>query len=141
MTQLRDESLDDLDRLFSRLEPAPLPADFTQRLLARTADMPQPKLARMQPLVFAYVVTLLLLGGAAYEAGRGISGGGVADLLWEAFSEPDLALTAPGEFLLGLAELAPWLELGAAVLLAAAALLAVRSLSRVWSLREELGAG
>lgn len=141
MQSFHDQQPDELDRLFARLALEPPPAGFAERVLARTARVEQASPRRASLALLIYLAALATLGVAAYQVGQGVSASGAADLLRLLLSDPGALLEEPVAWLLGLAELLPWWELGLAAVLAGAALAAVWTAGRIWALREELGVG
>jgi hypothetical protein len=139
MQHPRDDQPDDLDRLFARLQEVPPPADFADRVLARTARVEQVSPMRARVTLGIYLVTLVMLGVAAYRAGQGMSLSGAGDLLQLLLSDPAMLVEEPSAFLLGIGELLPWWDLGFALVLAVASLVAVRALGRFWTAREDVG--
>lgn len=100
---------DDVDRVFARLAPLPPPRGFAQAtLLAARAARPP----RVTPLwlagAFTAIVAVLLL---AYLAGGALVGGGFFELAAVLRADSGLLFALPGDTLLAMADVVPWLEL------------------------------
>lgn len=108
--ELQDDVLqDDVDRTFSRLAPLPAPHGFTTGvLLAVAAARPVRLSVRWLTAAIACVLAIGLLG---FWAGQALVGGGTLELLATLASDADALGTTPGEALLALLDVAPWIEI------------------------------
>jgi hypothetical protein len=95
---------DDIDRLFARLERAPVPEDFTTRVLART----RPTTSLAWPWAIAGLLAMALLGTAGYLAGETLAATDGLDVLEALLGDYGLLTTAPGDVLAALTEVIPW---------------------------------
>jgi hypothetical protein len=118
---MSNQPLDDIDRLFARLERAAVPADFTARVAARTVPPP----AVVWPWAFAGLLAVVLLGVAGYLAGVSLASSSGLDVIELLLGDTSLLATAPGDVLAALGEVMPWqlvaLAGASAVLLVSAA--------------------
>jgi uncharacterized membrane protein YphA (DoxX/SURF4 family) len=117
------EPMDDLDLLYARLEPVAVPPDFVARVMARVRQR-EARAMRWRRVAWltADLVAALVLTWAGFSVGRVLALGafeyGGASQLFDL----DLALAAPGAWLVAVGELAP---LAALVCLIAAAVVVV----------------
>jgi hypothetical protein len=100
---MSNQPLDDIDRLFARLERAAVPADFTARVVARTGPP-----AVVWPWVFAGLLAVVLLGVAGYLAGVSLASSSGLDVIELLLGDTSLLATAPGDVLAALSEVMPW---------------------------------
>src|SRR5580765_5427291 len=101
---------DDLDRLFARLEHAPVPEDFTARVLFQTVDRSR-SVAHTElawPWLVAGLGALALLGVTGYSLGASLAASDGLDVLGALFGDFGLLLTAPGDVVAALGEVVPW---------------------------------
>jgi hypothetical protein len=98
-----DNAPDDIDRLLGRLQPAPVPTELTQRVLARTTERPS-----ILPWIVAGAGAVLLLAVSGYQVGANLATTDGLDLLDAVASDAGLLTSAPGIVLAAMAELVPW---------------------------------
>jgi hypothetical protein len=101
---------DDVDRLFARLERAPVPPDLTARVLARTVGV-QPTVARSRvawPWLAAGLVALVALAVAGYLLGATLAATDGLDVLEAIAGDLSLIAVAPGDVLAAVWEVVPW---------------------------------
>ena len=121
----RPEELDDVDRLFARLERAAVPDDLTARVLASTvARTGATRAALAWPWIVAGLAALAMLTIAGYQLGASLAASDGLDLVAAVFEDISLLATAPGDVLAALGEVIPWglvavAGLGAALLVVA----------------------
>jgi hypothetical protein len=100
---------DDIDRLFARLEHAPVPDDFTARVLFQTVDRSRSrahtKLA--WPWLVAGLGALALLGVTGYSLGANLAATDGLDVLGALFGDFGPAATAPRRGC-GTGRIVPW---------------------------------
>jgi hypothetical protein len=105
-----NEYPDDVDRLFARLERAPVPEDFTARVLFQTVDRARSrahtKLA--WPWLVVGLGALALLGVTGYSLGASLAASDGLDVLGALIGDFGLLLTAPGDVVAALGEVVPW---------------------------------
>ena len=106
--------VDDVDRLFGRLEAAPMPAGFAEGVLARTVARPSP-----WPWLVAGLMSLAVLTLSGYQLGANLASTDGLDLLGAVLSDASLLTTAPGDVVAALDEVIPWGQLLLAALSAA----------------------
>jgi hypothetical protein len=103
------KELDDVDRLFARLDRAPVPDDLTARVLASTVN--RTKAARTVlawPWMVAGLAALGVLTIAGYQLGASLATNDGLELLTAVFGDVGLLTTAPGDVLAALGEVIPW---------------------------------
>src|SRR5262249_3720431 len=115
-----DDGPDDVDRLFARLETAPVPAELTARVLSSTVGQPRPLSTIVWPWLLATVGGLVGLAGAGYLLGAQLATSPGLDLVEALFDDTTLVASAPGDVLAALSVEVPW-----SLLLVAAACLAL----------------
>lgn len=123
------EPMDDLDLLYTRLEPVAVPPGFVTRVMARIQQREARPLRRWQVAWFAAdLVAALALVWASFSVGRVLALGafeiGAASQLFDL----DLALAAPGAWLVAIGELAPLAALVCLVTAAVVVAVATRAL-------------
>lgn len=106
--ELRDD-VDDVDRAFGRLTPLPAPRGFTTGVMLAVAAARPVRLS--VPWLTAAIVCVLAIGALGFWTGQALVGGGMLDLLATLASDADVLGTTPGEALLALFDVAPWIEL------------------------------
>ena len=94
---------DDADRLFARLEAAPVPPQFTRGVLARTVGRPHP-----WPWLMAGLASLVLLALAGHQLGADLANGEGLELIEAIIGDVSLIATAPGDILAALTDVVPW---------------------------------
>jgi len=114
-----DEPLDDVDRLFLKIEPLAAPADFAARVAAQTRAAPvaaRPGWASVRPrLWWAFdAVALLTLLALSVSFGMALHESGAVDIL-----AVMLEFGAVGDAVDALIESLPWLQLAGLALNAA----------------------
>jgi hypothetical protein len=130
------EPLDDIDRLFARLERRSAPEDLTARILASTVARSQATRAAFAwPWMLAGLCALALLTYAGYQLGASLAATDGLDLVVAVVGDLGLLTTAPGDVLAALREVIPWglvavAGLGALLLTLAAGNLVSRSTAR-----------
>ena len=100
---------DDIDRLFTHLDRAPVPDDLTARVLASTvvrSDATRAVLA--WPWMTAGLAALGLLVLAGYQLGAALASNDGLDLVTALFEDVGLLTTAPGDVAVTLREVIPW---------------------------------
>lgn len=109
------EELDDVDRLFARLERAAVPDDLTTRVLASTVARTNATRAVLAwPWIVAGLAALGMLTIAGYQLGASLAASDGLDLVAAVFEDVGLLATAPGDVLAALGEVIPWGLLGVA---------------------------
>jgi hypothetical protein len=103
---------DDVDRLFARLQRAPVPPDLTARVLASTVDRPRPALA--WPWIAVGMLALATLSAAGYLVGANLARTDGIDLIEAIFGDMALIAASPGEVVAALGEVLPWPLVGLA---------------------------
>jgi hypothetical protein len=103
-----DDADDDLDRLFARLEHAPVPDDLTARVLANTVARDDARAALAWPWLVAGLGALALLVLAGYQLGASLAASDGLTLIEAIFTDIGLLATAPGDVLAALNEVVPW---------------------------------
>ena len=120
------EGLDDVDRLFARLDRAPVPEDLTARVLASTlARSNATRMVLAWPWMVAGLAALSLLCLAGYQLGASLAASDGLELVAALFDDLGLFTTAPGDVAAALGEVIPWslvvlAALGAGLLVLAA---------------------
>jgi hypothetical protein len=124
------EQLDDVDRLFARLDSAPVPEDLTARVLASTvARENAPGAVRAWPWMVAGLAALGALTIAGYQLGAMLAASDGLELVAGIFGDVGLVTTAPGDVFAALSEVIPWTLLITAGLSAALLILAIGHLA------------
>lgn len=119
MTLPYSEPPDDLDRLFARLERAPVPDDLTARVLASTVGRSAPQAVLAWPWLVALVGALAMLALAGYQLGVSLAATDGLDVVEAVFGDLGLLATAPGDVLAALGDVVPWGMVALAALSAA----------------------
>jgi hypothetical protein len=125
--------MDDLDRLFARLERTPAPEDLTARVLASTVGRTEAARAALAwPWLLAGLGALALLCLAGYQLGAHLASSDGLEVVEAVISDLTLLGNAPGDVLAALGEVIPWelvalAGLSAAVLVWAAGHLVART--------------
>src|SRR5437868_15268917 len=114
--------LDDVDRLFARLDRAPVPDDLTARVLASTVARTH---STRGPWMVAGLAALGVLTLAGYQLGANLAATDGLDLIAAIFGDMGLLTTAPGDVFAALGEVIPWTLVVAAGSSAALLILAV----------------
>ena len=127
------DDVDDIDRLFARLERAPVPDDLTARVLTSTVARSQATHTVLAwPWTVAGLAALGVLTIAGYQLGANLAANDGLELVGAIFSDLGLLTTAPGDVLAALSEVIPWTLVGIAALSTALLILAAGNLvSRV----------
>lgn len=127
------EEIDDVDRLFARLDRTPVPADLTARVLASTVERTNATRAVLAwPWVIAGLAALGALTIAGYQLGANLAASDGLDLVLAIFGDMGLLTTAPGDVFAALNEVIPWTLVVTAGVSAALLIFAVNhSVSRV----------
>lgn len=103
------ESVDDVDRLFARLERAPVPDDLAAKVLARTVERTNTARAVLAwPWMVAGLAALGVLSIAGYQLGVSLANSDGLELVSAIFGDFGLVQTAPGDVLAALSEVVPW---------------------------------
>ena len=103
-----NEYPDDIDRLFARLERAPVPDDFAAGVLAKTVGRSTAQTTLAWPWLVAGLGALALLGVTGYSLGVNLAASDGLDVLGALFGDFGLLLTAPGDVFAALGEVVPW---------------------------------
>ena len=102
-------SLDDVDRLFARLERAPVPDDLTARVLANTvAKTNAARMVLAWPWMLAGLAALGVLTIAGYQLGVSLAASDGLELVSAIVGDLSLLETAPGDVFAALNEVVPW---------------------------------
>jgi hypothetical protein len=100
---------DDVDRLFARLDRAPVPDDLTARVLSSTVERSTATRAVLAwPWMAAGLLALGVLTIAGYELGASLATSDGLELFGAVFSDFGLLTTAPGDVLAAFNEVVPW---------------------------------
>jgi len=119
------DKLDDLDRLFARLDRAAVPEDLTARVLASTVARTEAARAVFAwPWLVAGLAALSLLSIAGYQLGVSLAATDGLELVSGILDDLGLVATAPGDVLAALGEVIPWSLVAVAALSAALLILA-----------------
>jgi hypothetical protein len=103
------DGLDDVDRLFARLERAPVPEALTARVLASTvARSNATRMVLAWPWMVAALAALGLLCLAGYQLGASLATSDGLELVAALFDDLGLFTTAPGDVVAALGEVIPW---------------------------------
>lgn len=102
------EPLDDLDRLFARLERAEVPADLTARVLASTVGQPAASRASLiWPWMLVGLASLALLVLTGYWLGASLAASDGLEIIEAVLGDVSLLASAPGDVLAALGEVVP----------------------------------
>jgi hypothetical protein len=119
------DEFDDVDRLFARLDRAPVPDDLTARVLSSTVERTNATRAVLAwPWMIASLAALGVLTLAGYELGASLASTDGLELVTAIFGDLGLLTTAPGDVLAALGEVVPWTLLAMAGLSATLLILA-----------------
>jgi hypothetical protein len=114
---VRNEELDDVDRLFARLDRAPVPDDLTARVLASTFGCSKAtRTVLAWPWLAAGLLALGLLSMAGYLLGSSLAASDGLEVVGAVLLDLGLLTTAPGDVVAALGEVIPLSLLGLAVL-------------------------
>jgi hypothetical protein len=104
-----DAQPDEVDRLFARLDRAPVPDDLTARVLSSTVERASATRAVLAwPWMVAGLLALGILSLAGYELGASLAASDGLELVAAVFTDFGLLATAPGDVLAALNEVVPW---------------------------------
>lgn len=121
----RDE-FDDVDRLYARLDRAPVPENLTARVLANTVARKNATRAVLAwPWMVAGLAALGALTIAGYQLGANLAASDGLELVAAIFGDVGLLTTAPGDVFAALSEVMPWRLVAMAGVSAALLILAV----------------
>ncbi|MBV9579114.1 MAG: hypothetical protein JO057_11040 [Chloroflexi bacterium] len=124
-----DSYPDDVDRLFARLDRAPVPEDLTARVLFNTVERASATRAVLAwPWMIAGLLALGVLTIAGYELGASLASNDGLELVGAIFTDVSLLASAPGDVLAALNEVVPWTLLVMAGVSAALLILAAGNL-------------
>jgi hypothetical protein len=127
--QSRFEDFDDVDRLFMRLDRAPVPEDLTARVLFSTVARTNATRAVLAwPWMIASLAALGVLTIAGYNLGASLASSDGLELVSGLFGDLGLVATAPGDVLAALSEVVPWTLVAMAGVSAALLILAAGNL-------------
>jgi hypothetical protein len=120
---------DDVDRLFARLNRAPVPEDLTARVLSSTVQRSTSTsgatiLVLAWPWMAACVLALVILTAAGYQLGASLATGDGLQLVGAVVTDYGLLAIAPGDVLAALNEVVPWTLVALAAVSAALLILA-----------------
>ena len=105
----RFDEFDDVDRLFARLDRAPVPDDLTARVLSSTVARTSATRAVLAwPWMIAGLAALGVLTIAGYNLGASLASSDGLELLTAVFGDFGLVATAPGDVMAALSEVVPW---------------------------------
>jgi hypothetical protein len=125
------DDFDDVDRLFARLDRAPVPDDLTARVLSSTVARGNATRAVLAwPWMIASMAALGVLVLAGYELGASLASSDGLELVTAVFGDVGLLTTAPGDVLAALGEVVPWTLVAMAGLSAALLILAAGNITR-----------
>jgi hypothetical protein len=99
---------DDLDRLFARLERAPVPEELTARVLASTVARAEARSVLAWPWMLAGLAALGLLVLTGYQLGASLAASDSLPLIEALLADVGLLANAPGDVLAALNEVVPW---------------------------------
>ena len=117
---------DDIDRLFARLDRAPVPDDLTARVMASTVVRSNATRAALAwPWMLAGLAALGALSMAGYQLGASLASSDGLELVAAILGDVGLLTTAPGDVFAALGEVIPWTLALTAGLSAALLILAV----------------
>jgi hypothetical protein len=103
------QELDDIDRLFARLDRAQVPEALTARVLASTvARSNATRMVLAWPWMVAVLAALGLLCMAGYQLGASLASNDGLELVGALFDDLGLFTTAPGDVAAALSEVIPW---------------------------------
>ena len=120
------DAFDDVDRLFARLERAPVPDDLTTRVLSSTVARTNTTRAVLAwPWMVAGLAALGALTIAGYQLGANLAATDGLELVQAIFGDMGLVTTAPGDVFAALSEVIPWTLVVTAGVSAALLILAV----------------
>jgi hypothetical protein len=103
------EEFDDVDRLFARLDRAPVPDDLTARVLSSTVARTNATRAVLAwPWMIAGLAALGVLSIAGYNLGASLASSDGLELVTAVFGDFGLVATAPGDVMAALGEVVPW---------------------------------
>ena len=103
------DEFDDVDRLFARLDRAPVPDDLTARVLSSTVARTSATHAVLAwPWMVALLAALGALTVAGYQLGASLASSDGLELVTAVFGDLGLVTTAPGDVLAALNEVVPW---------------------------------
>jgi hypothetical protein len=101
--------MDDIDRLFARLDHAAVPDDLTARVLSNTVERTHARqTAFAWPWLLACLGALGILTIAGYDLGASLASNDGIELVTAIFGDIGLLTTAPGDVLAALNEVVPW---------------------------------
>jgi hypothetical protein len=99
---------DDVDRLFARLERAPVPDDLTAKVLASTVGQPTTRPVLAWSWLVALLGALAMLTLAGYQLGQSMAATDGLDVVEAVLGDAGLVATAPGDVLAALGDVVPW---------------------------------
>jgi hypothetical protein len=103
------DEFDDVDRLFARLDRAPVPDDLTARVLSSTVARTNATRAVLAwPWMIAGLAALGVLSIAGYNLGASLASSDGLELVTAVFGDFGLVATAPGDVMAALGEVVPW---------------------------------
>jgi hypothetical protein len=103
------EELDDVDRLFARLDRAQVPEALTARVLASTvARSSTTRTVLAWPWMAAVLAGFGVLCMAGYQLGASLASNDGLELVAALFDDLGLFTTAPGDVAAALGEVIPW---------------------------------
>jgi hypothetical protein len=109
MNDKHTSSADDVDRLFARLDRAPVPEELTARVLASTVGRTEATRAVLAwPWMIAGLAALGLLVLAGYQLGASLATSDGLELVTALVEDYGLVATAPGDVVAALGEVIPW---------------------------------
>src|ERR671914_509462 len=94
------DELDDIDRLFARLDRVPPPPDLAARVVARTQAQTRATVA--WPWLLAGVTAMAVLGVAGYLAGQTLAATDGLDIIEALLGDYGLLVAAPDDVLAAL---------------------------------------
>lgn len=100
------EPLDDLDRLFARLQAVNPPPDLVARAMAEATVREARR--RLWITIPGYVLLLVAVLAISYAFGRALATTGAGDLVSLAVLDPGAFASAPADYALALADTISW---------------------------------
>jgi hypothetical protein len=108
MSDRPPEVLDDVDRLFARLEPAPVPEQLTARVLASTVARAEAPAGVAWPWLLATLGALVALAATGYSLGARLAASDGLEVILAVWGDLSLLGSAPGDVLVAVAKVLPW---------------------------------
>jgi hypothetical protein len=105
----QSDHLDDVDRLFARLDRAAVPDELMTRVLASTVARTEARRTVFAwPWIAAGLAALALLLVAGYQLGVSLATSDGVELVSALLADLGLVVSAPGDVLAAIGEVIPW---------------------------------